>query len=86
MIERRDGWTEKAEAEHRRWALPEEMLPRARSPWTGSHRWFASSNVVPLEYYRDKEQTARIIETLRLRKQEREARAFADLISESHKR
>jgi hypothetical protein len=85
-IERRDGRTEEGEAELRKWALPEEMLPRARSPWTGGYRWFASPNIVPLEHYRDRGQMARILETLRRRKQEREARAIDDLISECRTR
>jgi hypothetical protein len=79
-IERRDGRTEKVEAELREWALPEEMLPRTRSPWTGGFRWFASPDVVPLEHYRDREQTARILNALRQRKREREARAISEMI------
>lgn len=85
MLERRDGRTEKAEAELRAWALPEEMLPRARSPWTGGFRWFASPNIVPLEHYRDQEQTACTLEALRRHKREREARAIDDLILGSRK-
>jgi hypothetical protein len=79
-IERRDGRTEEGEAALRKWALPEEMLPRHRSPWTGGYRWFASPNVVPLEHYRDPDQTARILDVLRRQKREREARAIGDLI------
>ena len=84
-IERRDGRTEKGEAELRAWALPEEMLPRTRSPWTGGFRWFRSPNIVPLERYRDREQTAHILDVLRQHKREREAQLIRDLISESRK-
>jgi hypothetical protein len=60
MIGRRDGHTDEDEASLREWALPEEMVLRAYSPWTGSSRWFKSDNVLPLEQYRSAEEWASI--------------------------
>ena len=76
-IERRDGKTEKVEGAE----LPRVGFARgdvASDPFTLDWRilrWFASPDVVPLERYRDREQTERILKALRQRKREREARS-----------
>jgi hypothetical protein len=58
----------------------EERLSLTSAEWAGGFRWFASPNIIPLEHYRDREQTTRTLDALRRYKQEREARAIGDLI------
>jgi hypothetical protein len=47
------------DAFHRRFTAPEERKERVK-PWCGGFRWFASENVVQLEWYRTEEEWARI--------------------------
>jgi hypothetical protein len=45
----------------------EERLSLTSAPWNGERRWFRSPNVVPLEKYREPDETAHIIAVLRVR-------------------